>query len=67
MRVTSYPLVTLRDTPAEAEIVSHRLLMKGGYIRRISSGNLFIYAFDDEDNRENIFSNRKGIRRDWMQ
>ena len=42
MRVTSYPLATLRDTPAEAEIVSHQLLMKGGYIRRISSG---IYSY----------------------
>ena len=43
MRVTtSFPLGTLRDTPSEAEIVSHQLLLRGGYIRRISSG---IYAY----------------------
>ncbi len=42
MRVTSYPIATLRDTPAEAEIISHQLLLRGGYIRRISSG---IYAY----------------------
>ncbi len=43
MRVTtSFPLATLRDTPSEAEIISHQLLLKGGYIRRINSG---IYAY----------------------
>ena len=42
MRVSSFPLATLRDTPSEAEIVSHKLLLKGGYIRRVSSG---IYAY----------------------
>jgi prolyl-tRNA synthetase len=35
-------LVTLRDDPAEAEIPSHRLLLRGGYIRRIASG---VYAY----------------------
>lgn len=42
MRVSRLLLVTLRDDPAEAEIPSHRLLLRGGYIRRISSG---IYAY----------------------
>ena len=42
MRVTLFPLATLRDSPSEAEIVSHQLLLKGGYIRRISAG---IYAY----------------------
>ncbi len=43
MRVsTSFPLGTLRDTPSEAEIISHQLLLKGGYIRRVNSG---IYAY----------------------
>jgi prolyl-tRNA synthetase len=35
-------LVTLRDDPADAEIPSHRLLVRAGYIRRIGSG---IYAY----------------------
>ena len=42
MRVTSFPLATLRDTPSEAEITSHQLLLKGGFIKRVSSG---IYAY----------------------
>ena len=43
MRVTtSFPLGTLRDTPSEAEIISHQLLLKAGYIRRVNSG---IYAY----------------------
>ena len=42
MRVSSFPLVTLRDNPSEAEIISHQLLLKGGYIRRVSAG---IYAY----------------------
>tara|TARA_Y100001968_G_scaffold171859_1_gene157241 strand:- start:1470 stop:3248 length:1779 start_codon:yes stop_codon:yes gene_type:complete len=35
-------MFTLHDTPSEAEIISHKLLLKGGYIRRINSG---IYAY----------------------
>jgi len=42
MRVSRLLLVTLRDDPAEAEIPSHKLLIRAGYIRRISSG---IYAY----------------------
>lgn len=34
--------VTLREEPAEAEIVSHKLLLRAGYIRRIGSG---IYCY----------------------
>jgi len=42
MRVTSFPMTTLREAPSEAEIISHKLLLQGGYIRRVSSG---IYAY----------------------
>ncbi len=35
-------LVTLRDTPADAVIPSHQLLIRGGYIRRVTNG---IYAY----------------------
>ncbi len=42
MRVSRLMLVTLRDVPAEAEITSHQLLVRGGYIRRVSAG---IYAY----------------------
>ncbi len=42
MRVSRLMLVTLREAPADAEITSHQLLLRGGFIRRVSSG---IYAY----------------------
>jgi len=36
--MTSLFLRTLRDDPADAEVESHRLLVRAGYIRRISAG-----------------------------
>ncbi len=42
MRLSKMLFVTLRETPAEAEIPSHQLLLRAGYIRRIGSG---IYAY----------------------
>jgi len=42
MRMTSLFLRTLRDDPADAEVESHRLLLRAGYIRRVSAG---IYAW----------------------
>ena len=33
---------TLRENPAEAEVVSHQLLLRGGYIRQLSAG---IYSY----------------------
>ena len=38
MRFTRFGLTTLRDTPAEAEIVSHQLMLRAGLIRRLASG-----------------------------
>ncbi len=42
MRLSQMLFVTLRDEPADAEIPSHKLLLRAGYIRRIGSG---IYAY----------------------
>ncbi|MGH9306075.1 MAG: proline--tRNA ligase [Acidimicrobiales bacterium] len=42
MRMSRLLLKTLRDAPADAEAVSHQLLVRGGYIRRLASG---IYSF----------------------
>ncbi len=35
---------TLRENPAEAEVVSHQLLLRGGYIRQLSAG-IYNYLF----------------------
>jgi prolyl-tRNA synthetase len=42
MRLSNNLFVTLRDDPADAEIPSHKLLLRAGYIRRIGSG---VYAY----------------------
>ncbi len=42
MRLSQMLFVTLREDPAEAEIPSHKLLLRAGYIRRIGSG---IYGY----------------------
>ena len=38
MRLSRYFLPTLRDTPKDAEIVSHRLMLRAGLIRQQSAG-----------------------------
>ena len=38
MRVSRLFLATLREAPAEAELVSHRLMLRAGLIRRLASG-----------------------------
>ncbi|HER00486.1 MAG TPA: proline--tRNA ligase [candidate division Zixibacteria bacterium] len=38
MRWTQLFIPTLREDPAEAELVSHKLLMRAGYIRKVAAG-----------------------------
>ena len=38
MRFSEFPLTTLKEVPAEAEIVSHQLMLRAGLIRRLASG-----------------------------
>ena len=38
MRLSTYPINTLRDVPADAEVVSHRLMLRAGLIRRLAAG-----------------------------
>ncbi|MEX0708693.1 MAG: proline--tRNA ligase [Woeseia sp.] len=38
MRFTQFGLTTLKEVPAEAEIVSHQLMLRAGLIRRLASG-----------------------------
>src|SRR5690242_10725747 len=37
-RASKLFLPTLRDAPADAEAVSHKLLVRGGFIRQVSAG-----------------------------
>ena len=38
MRLSRYPLVTLKEVPAGAEIVSHQLMLRAGLVRPLASG-----------------------------
>lgn len=38
MKVSNFPISTLRDTPADAEVISHQLMLKAGMIKRLASG-----------------------------
>ena len=38
MRFSQFALTTLKEVPAEAEIISHQLMLRAGLIRRLASG-----------------------------
>src|SRR5450830_771312 len=38
MRVSQFFISTLKEAPSEAELVSHRLMVRAGYIRKLASG-----------------------------
>jgi prolyl-tRNA synthetase len=38
MRLSRYPISTLKETPTEADIVSHQLMLRAGLIRRLGTG-----------------------------
>ena len=42
MRMSQVVAPTLREDPSEAEIVSHKLMLRGGYIRKLAAG---VYTF----------------------
>ncbi len=42
MRWSQFFIPTLREDPADAEVVSHRLLLRAGYIRQLGAG---VYSF----------------------
>jgi len=38
MRLSQYPINTMKETPAEAEVVSHQLMLRAGLILRVGTG-----------------------------
>jgi prolyl-tRNA synthetase len=44
MRWSKLFIPTLRDSPAEAEVASHQLLLRAGYIRQVAAG-IYTYLF----------------------
>jgi prolyl-tRNA synthetase len=38
MRLSQYPINTVKETPSEADVVSHQLMLRAGMIRRVAAG-----------------------------
>ena len=38
MRTSSFPLNTVKETPSDAEIISHQLMIRAGLIRKLATG-----------------------------
>jgi prolyl-tRNA synthetase len=38
MRLSRYPISTLKEVPADAEVLSHQLMLRSGMIRRLAAG-----------------------------
>lgn len=38
MRTSQYLLATLKETPADAEVISHQLMLRAGLVRKLASG-----------------------------
>jgi len=38
MRVSQFPLFTLKESPVDAEVISHQLMLRAGMIRRLAAG-----------------------------
>src|ERR1700692_2029642 len=38
MRLSQYPISTLKEVPADAEVLSHQLMLRAGMIRRLAAG-----------------------------
>ncbi len=38
MRLSRLPLTTFREAPADAEVISHQLMLRAGIVRRLASG-----------------------------
>jgi prolyl-tRNA synthetase len=38
MRLSQYPISTLKEVPGDAEVVSHQLMLRAGLIRRLAAG-----------------------------
>ncbi len=38
MRISRFPLFTLKEIPADAEVISHQLMLRAGLIRKLAAG-----------------------------
>ncbi len=53
MKLSQYPLKTYKDTPAEAELTSHRLMLRSGLIKKASLWFIHMDAFGSQSLKKN--------------
>ena len=46
MKMSKLFVQTLREFPSDAEVISHKMLGRAGYIKKTSTGCIYIYAFN---------------------
>gem|GEM_PF-2846896 len=44
MRTSAFPLHTAKETPADAEVASHRLMLRAGMIRKLAAALYLVAA-----------------------
>ena len=42
MKLSGYLLKTIKETPKDADLKSHKLLLRGGYVKQVGAG-IFTY------------------------
>ena len=62
MRLSRSFAPTLREDPAEAEIASHRLLLRGAFVRQVAAG---IYTFLPHGPSDDAAGSRRSSARRW--
>ena len=51
MKLSQFLLATIKETPADAEIISHQLMLRAGMIRKVASG-IYIVLLSNDDASE---------------
>ena len=44
MRTSNFLIATQKETPADAEVISHQLMLRAGLIRKLASGSVHLAA-----------------------
>ncbi len=44
MRLSQFAITTTKETPSDADVVSHQLMLRAGYIRKLGSRPLHLDA-----------------------
>ena len=60
MRWTKFLINTLRDDPQEAEIASHKLMLRAGMLRKVGGG---LYSFTPLGIPRSARSRRSSVKR----